>query len=202
MLNCSHIDKHRHESSHSLGGQGEMHHLRKKRKKPTYFKNWKKKQEKEFLVNRKCIQPTSDKFIKPLFESNDMLEITLSMKSSNHMPFMLCQKCYNDVYQIFHPQTPCTSCGAIPKEGTHWCHHSPDASFVSQHIQDTTGTELHMSSSDYICNTCYKTGLSILNELHSEKQEPKCTLQSAMQTWLAKVDNNSTNKSFLLVAQS
>ena len=33
----------------SPGGQGEMHHLRKKRKNPMYFKNW-KKQENEFPV--------------------------------------------------------------------------------------------------------------------------------------------------------
>ena len=95
-------------------------------------------------INPKCTQPTSDKLIKPSFESTDMLEITLGVKSSNDMPFLLCQKCYNDVYQIFHPQTPCTSCGAIPKEGSHWCRHSPHANLVSQHIEDTTGTELHI----------------------------------------------------------
>ena len=166
---------------------------------PNFIPKWKGTQRsgaksKQSCINPKCTQPGIDKLIKPLFESTDKLQTTLGVKISNDRPLLLRQKCYTEVYQIFHPQTPCTSCGAIPKEGTHWCQHSPDAFLVSQHLQDTTGTEMHMSSSDYICNTCYRSHLTILIELRSHKQEPKCTLESAMQTWLAKVDDSSTDK--------
>ena len=92
---------------------------------------------KQKCIHPKCIQPVCNKLIKPSFEPTDKLKSTLGAKLSDDKPFLLCQKCYNDVYQIFHPPTPCASCGALPKKGTCWYHHNPDAVVVSQHLYRT-----------------------------------------------------------------
>ena len=78
-----------------------------------------------------------NKLIKPSFEPTDKLKSTLRAKLSDDKPFLLWQKCYNYVYQIFHAPIPCASCGALPKKGTCWYHHNPDAVVVSQHLQNT-----------------------------------------------------------------
>lgn len=149
---------------------------------------------KEKCINPKCVQPVCDKLIKPQFESIDKLETTLGVKSSAENPFQLCQRCYNEVYQIFHPPTPCMSCGAVPKAGTRWCRHSPDAIAVSQHLRDTTGSDIDILPNDYLCTTCYKLHLTIATALCSQEPAPKCTLQGAMQAWLTKADDENTDR--------
>ena len=55
-------------------------------------------------------------------------------------PHLLCQKCYQNMYQLFLPPTNCASCVAVPKAGTRFCHHSPDAHIVPEHLRNTMGS--------------------------------------------------------------
>ena len=164
---------------------------------PNFIPKWKGTHTtcnpKQKCINPKCIQPVCDKLIKPQFESIDKLETTLGVKSSADIPFQLCQRCYNEVYQTFHPPTPCMSCGAVPKAGTRWHRHSPDAIAVSQHLRDTTGSAIDVSPNDYLCNTCYKLHLTIATAVCSQESPPKCTLQGAIQAWLAKTDDENAD---------
>ena len=140
--------------------------------------------------------------IKPQFESIDKLETIFVGKSSADIPFQLCQRCYNEVYQIFHPPTPCMSCGAVPKAGTRWYRHSPDAITVSQHLRDTTGSDIDISPNDYLCNTCYKIHLTIGTAVCSQEPAPKCTLQGAIQAWLAKTNDENADPLTRLVLKA
>ncbi len=118
----------------------------------TFVPKWKESTSLRANSTKKCINPSCtqgqcDKLINPAFESVDKLEAVFGVKSSEDNPFLVCQRCYNELYQIFHSPTPCASCGATPKAGTRFCRHSPDAVAVSEHLQNATGiTSDHTSS--------------------------------------------------------
>ena len=100
-------------------------------------------------------QGQGDKMIKPSFVPVEKLKAALKISSTGEAPLVLCQHCYNELYAQFHPLKTCASCGAKPKVGSHLCRHSPDAAAVTQHLQETTGTEVIIQPSDCLCYTCY-----------------------------------------------
>ena len=67
-------------------------------------------------LNPKCQTSQHDKLIQPAFAPIDQLKSTIGISTTD--PLVLCQKCYNDLYQLFHPSTICRSCRATPKAGT------------------------------------------------------------------------------------
>ena len=128
--------------------------------------------------------------IKPSFVPVEKLKAALKISSTGEAPLVLCQHCYNELYAQFHPLKTCASCGAKPKVGSHLCRHSPDAAAVTQHLQETTGTEVIIQPSDCLCYTCYLLHLTIHTSLHAKKEEAEHSLESAMQRWREQADNS------------
>jgi len=58
--------------------------------------------------------------------SFDNSEAMLGVMPSTDSPNMLCR----ELYRFFHPSAVCTSCGATPKAGSSFTHHSPEPSIV------------------------------------------------------------------------
>ena len=86
-----------------------------------------------------------------------------------------------------------TSCGAYPKNGTNFCRHSPDAIKVSEHLSNTTGQNVEIKPSDYICYTCYRTHCSIIESLMAPHGS-KTSLQRSIEEWVSEYNANTTNK--------
>ena len=153
------------------------------------------KQQKCF--NPKCENESPEKLIKPMFTSNDKLMEIFKIKitAETNQPFVLCRKCYNDTYGIIYgSRIPCSSCGATPKSSTAFDRHSPDAEKVSQHLSDSTGQQVQISPSDYICYACYKMHCSILDSLRSPQGSDNM-LQQSIEKWVNKHKHNeSTDK--------
>ena len=89
--------------------------------------------------------------------------------------------------------TPCSSCGATPKSSTAFSPQSPDAEVVSQLLAERTGQDVNISPNDSICFASYKTHSSILDSLKSS-QDSDNTLQQAVEIWVNKHNDNSTDK--------
>ena len=108
------------------------HHLEAQRhhSTPNFILKWKGQRSQKPVT--KCLNPNAKHHNMknlPAFVPIDKLKSTIGISTIN--PLVLCQKCYNDLYQLFHPSTICRSCGATPKAGTSFCHHIPDALTVS-----------------------------------------------------------------------
>lgn len=108
-------------------GRAQRHHS-----EPTYIPKWKAAPKASLKMYQpyKC-NHKSEKIIRPHFESIEKLEEVLGVQSTEDNPFMLCQDCYNNLYRVFNPRLiTCVSCGAIPKSGTEFMQHSPDAKVI------------------------------------------------------------------------
>ena len=77
--------------------------------------------------------------------------------------------------------------------GTRFCHHSPNKHKISEHLRNTVGCDTSIQPNDYIYATCYKVHSSIIKALESKQQEPDCTLQSVMDIWIVKCNDENTN---------
>ena len=106
------------------------------------------------------------------------LEAALNLTCNEEEMFVLCLCCYNELYRQFNSPTPCASCGGIPKQGSILSRHSPDAIAVSNHLQRSTGSNINIQPTDYLCNTCYKMHLTIVTSLEKERVEAEKTLES------------------------
>ena len=144
-------------------------------------------------INPKCAHTQCVKLIKPAFVPVENLEAALGIQTSTTNPLLLCEMCYQDMYRLLHPPTNCASCGAMPKTGTRFCRHSPDAYTVSEHLRNTVGSDTSIHPNDLICSTCYKVHSSIIKALESKQQEPDCTLQSVMDIWIVKCNDKNTD---------
>ena len=102
----------------------------------------------------------------PAFVSIENLEATLGTQTSTTTLFLLCQKCYQDSNQLFHSPTNSASCGAIPKACTRFCHHSPKANIVSEHLKKAVGNDTSIHPNNSVYSTCYKVHSSIIKVLH------------------------------------
>ena len=106
--------------------------------------------------------------IVPNFVSAEALEVILKVPP----PYKLCNKHYQIMYQQSVTPVPCASCGVKPLHGTAFTRHSPNAEMVCRHFFETTGFELNLTHADYICSTCYKLHLTVLDNkgLHTPNQ--------------------------------
>lgn len=55
------------------------------------------------------------------------------------------------------------------------------------------GSDTFIQPKDYICSTCYKVHSSIIKALESKQQEPDCMLQSVMDIWIVKCNEENTD---------
>ena len=181
------------------------HHLEAQRhhSTPNFIPKWKGQRSQKPVtkcLNPKCQTSQYEKLIKPAFAPIDKLKLTIGISTTD--PLVLCQKCYNDLYQLFHPSTICHSCGATPKAGTSFCRHSYDALTVSQHLSDTTGCDVSIHPDDYLCYNCYKLHTSILKSLESQLQEPDYMLCSLTEIWRAKASDKDTDRLTVAVVKA
>ena len=152
---------------------------------------------KQKCFNPNCTNKSPERLIKPMFIPNDKLMETLGIKqpAEGNQPLILCHTCYNETYvTIYGSRIPCSSCGATPKSGTAFSRQSPDAEKVSQLLTDSTGQDVNISPSDYICFACYKTHCSILESLKSSQSSDDNTLQQAVEKWVNKHNDDCTDK--------
>ena len=128
---------------------------------------------------------------------------------STGSPNMLCRQHYMELYRHSHLSAVSASCGATPKAGNSFTRHSPEPSIVSQHLTETTGSNVTIKKSDCACYACYKSHWSIVKALAPAEQQPSdATLKSDMDTWgvqLAEVTTDAVAKvvlkSVLLVSE-
>ena len=73
----------------------------------------------------------------------------------------------------------CPSCGAMPKRGTRFSRHTPNAHMIPKHLSETTGTTVSLTRMDYIYYRCYKAHVSIMKNTNSFDE----ALQKDIQTW-------------------
>ena len=74
--------------------------------------------------------------------SFDNSEAMLGVMPSTGSPNMLCRQHYMELYRHSHLSAVSASCGATPKAGNSFTHHSPEPSIVSQHLTETTGSNI------------------------------------------------------------
>ena len=111
------------------------------------------------------------------------------------VPFALCRQCYYKAYTTIsasHSQT-CASCGANPESGTNFCRHNPDVMKVSEHLSNTTGQNVEIKPSNYICFTCYRTHCSIIESL-TTPHGSNAALQQSIEEWVSKYNDNTTDQ--------
>ena len=80
-----------------------------------------------------------------------------------------------------------------PKFGSAFLRHSPDATKVTQTLQETTDFEGYIKPDDVICYSCYKLHLYSLQRLESEMNSSDDALQTCIDTWQVKVRDSGTN---------
>ena len=130
----------------------------------SYIPRWKRDDSNEVLsgTTYKCNYPhctTTSQLIVPSFVSAETLEVILKVPP----PHKLCNKHYQLIYrETITPIVPCASCGIKPLHGTAFSRHSPNAERVCAHFHESTGFELKLTHTDYICSTCYKLHVTIL----------------------------------------
>jgi len=116
---------------------------------------------------------------------------------------LLCPTCYSKCDRQINPVNNCTSCGATPKSGHRFCHHSPDAILVSQqYLKDTTNTDVVILPSDWICTNCYNTHCSIIKSLESKENGTDEMLMHHIQGWENNVKSPNNNKLTLAILTS
>ena len=162
-------------------------------------------QEKTDQAVHQCIHlnctatSTEVKLITPSFEAIDNLEAALNVISTPDRPFLLCQQHYQEVYRKF--KSPwCASCGVKPKSGTYFTRHSPDASTVTRALHQD-GFDGIIRSTDYICSTCYKVHLAIIQSMESQSSTPDNMLKDLICIWEHKISNENTDKLTKVILQ-
>ena len=145
-------------------------------------------------MHPQCANKFHDKLIKPAFATITELEKLLGVQSSADSPFLLCPTCHTKLYHQFNPVLNCTSCGATPKPGKKFCHHSPNVTIVFQYLKDTTGTDIVISPDDWICTNCYNTHCSIIKSIKYEQTGSNEMLGKAIEVWEVTANTHSTDK--------
>ena len=124
--------------------------------KPGFVPNWTVHHGSSTTPGHKSINPMCARIqcveiIKHASVSIENFAPTLRIQTSTITPFLLCQKLYQDMYQLFHPFTNCASFGAISKASTRFCHYSPNAHTVSEQLRTTVGSDTSIHPNDHIC---------------------------------------------------
>ena len=191
--------------------QAHQKEAKRNHSKVDYTPKWKKLtgevKEKSDKKVTYCIHPqcsaasTEVKLITPSFEAIDNLEAALHVKSSPEHPLVLCSKHYHEVYRQFKAR-PCAGCGVKPKVGTYFTRHSPDASTVSRVLHENMGFDGIVLSTDYICSTCYKVHIAIIQSIESETSSPDEMLKDHIAIWEYKFSTKDTDKLTMAILQS
>ena len=102
------------------------------------------------------------KVFKALFAPVDEIK-RVSGVSTESDTVMLCSLHYSHIYKYFNQPLKCAFCNAIPKAGSTFTHHSPDAQFVADYFNKIDNNfNVNLSPTDYLCLNCYKLHLSIV----------------------------------------
>ena len=85
--------------------------------------------------------------------------------------FKLCLEHYQELYRQLVGARPCASCNIKPQKGTHFTRYSPNSDLINciLGVAELDGTE-PLTSTDYICNTCYKLHVAILKSHENENE--------------------------------
>ena len=169
---------------------------------PHYIPKWKSipsaQTSPKSCIHPQCANRFSDKLVKPAFADITILEELLGVQPSSSTPFLLCPSCYNKVYRLFNPVQNCSFCGATPKPGQKFHHHSPNPVIVSKYIKDTTGTPIVISPDDWLCTSCYNTHCSIVKSTECELKGSDEMLIKCIDDWEAKAyDTDQLTKAVL-----
>ena len=186
------------------------HHLEAKRHKSSteHIPKWGENTQPTPHQNYMCTYPECTVTTNLIHTTLDNSEATIVVMPSTDSPNMLCRQHYMKLYR-HHPSAVCASCGATPKQGSSFTRHCPEPSVVSQHLTETTGSNITIDTSDCICYTCYKSHLSIVKALATAEQQPSDdTLKRDMDMWSVKLTEVTTDavaravlKSVLLVSE-
>ena len=169
---------------------------------PHYIPKWKNirsaQTSPKSCIHPQCANRFSDKLVKPAFADITILEELLGVQPSSSTPFLLCPSCYNKVYCLFNPVQNCSFCGATPKPGQKFHHHSPNPVIVSKYIKDTTGTPIVISPDDWLCTSCYNTHCSIVKSTECELNGSDEMLIKSIDDWEVKAyDTDQLTKAVL-----
>jgi hypothetical protein len=117
----------------------------------TQFSNW-NEEIKLFVTKHKEVPPTA----------------TSKMDENNDKPIYHHQinVCIPNVTDPTPASTICASCGASPKVGCTFSHHSPDSHLINQYMCNIDATKIQPS--DRLCLLCYKHHLSIISHLNDQ----------------------------------
>ena len=114
-------------------------------------------------------QCTATNLIRASFDNSEAM---LGVMPSTGSPNMLCRQHYMELYRHSHLSAVFASCGATPKAGNSFTRHSPEPSMASQHLTETTGSNVTIKKSDCVCYVCYKSHWSIVKALAPAEQQP------------------------------
>ena len=121
-----------------------------------------------------------EKLIKPTFASETKIQQLHAINTTS--PLLLCQIHYCHIYNHYAAQT-CKSCGATPKKGKRFIHHSPDSDRISVHLSTATGNTVTITQDDFLCTPCFNTHLSIIKSLNEAPTFYDETLKYDIQKW-------------------
>ncbi len=131
-----------------------------------------------------------------------MREAALCVESTPEHPFVVCPKHYRELYRQFNSPQPCAGCGVSPKSGTYFTRHSPDAIAVTHELSKNSGFDRVILPTDYLCSTCYKVHLAVLNSLESESNTPDNVLRDSIEIWEYKLSQGDTDRLTKAVLQA
>lgn len=129
-----------------------------------------------------------------LFAPTSEVKRLSGIRTDSDEPVLLCSAHYCQVYRQVHPPMKCASCGAFPKPGSKFTHHSPDASLVSRYLHEIDHMVEEIQPNDNLCMTCYKVHLSVVSVIEASDATSFVTsLISDISLWLlAKESNTNT----------
>ena len=91
-----------------------------------------------------------------------------SSSDSIPVPTPLCKHHYHSIYNLLQPtQTNCITCGVSLRWAASSSRCCPNPEVIEKHLQENTGFDGHIGPQDKVCNTCYRSHLTIINKSDS-----------------------------------
>ena len=179
----------------------------------TYHPRW----EKQRINNECCIRCcTNDVFASSNMADANRMSLAVeecglkSKLSVLPIPTPLCKHHYHQLYKNIQvqPNTNCPTCNTSLKNMKSRL--SPNPAIIEQHLLTTTGFDGHISDTDRVCFTCYKSQLTIIkgdnkasldSELQSLLEKVRYRIHTISPTSLQQVTNLAMDKTILYVGQ-
>ena len=96
-------------------------------------------------------------------------------------PLLLCPKHYTALHRQFHASEPSVSCGIKPKQGKCFTRHCPNAA-INEILRESNVDSNQIQETDYVCDACYKTHLSMLK--HTDETYDNKKLMTLIKSWI------------------